>query len=300
MTEERKIERGQVYFLREDDSVGAELSIGRPVLVLNNQELIDKLPTVIVAYMTTTPQKHNSTVKVFTGRKYSYVILNQIRTIDKRRLNEFMCTLTSKEMERIDTALSYVFSIGEFLEDEVVEEPKIEISNSTDELASLKMELALHKALYEKTLEKLIELRLEKDGVTEKVEAPKPKVVEQPKDVWADEPQLDLSALEEKFNMYDQRLKQKKTQESKKVIPQAPLDYDGPIGNARLINIGRKLNINTATYDDFRSIGMGDGVSKKIVRYRNKYGKFSCLEELLNVPGFGKGSYVVYTPGLTV
>ena len=109
MTEERKIERGQVYFLREDDSVGAELSIGRPVLVLNNQELIDKLPTVIVAYMTTTPQKHNSTVKVFTGRKYSYVILNQIRTIDKRRLNEFMCTLTTKEMERIDTALSYVF-----------------------------------------------------------------------------------------------------------------------------------------------------------------------------------------------
>ena len=299
--EERKIERGQVYFLREDDSVGAELSIGRPVLVLNNQELIDKLPTVVVAYMTTTPKVNNSTVKVFTGKRYSYVVLNQLRTIDKSRLTEFMCKLTTKEMERVNTALSYVMAIGEFLpesEEEVVEVKDTAPKSDVNELAELKMELALHKALYEKTLEKLIELRLEKDQVTV---VEKPVVVEPPKDVWVDEPQLDLAALQEKFNVYDQKAKKAPVQQKKrKNIPQAPLDYDGPIGNARLIDIGRKLNINTANYDDFRSIGMGDGVSRKIIYYRKKHGKFSCLEELLNVSGFGRGSYVVYTPGLTV
>ena len=167
MPEERKIERGQVYFLREDDSVGAELSIGRPILVLNNQELIDKLPTVIVAYMTTTPKVNNSTVKVFTGKKYGYVILNQLRTIDKSRLNEYICALTHKEQERVNKALSYVLNVGEFSanggeEEEVAVEEKAPV-NDINEIAELKMELALHKALYEKTLEKLIELRLEKD-----------------------------------------------------------------------------------------------------------------------------------------
>ena len=157
------------------------------------------------------------------------------------------------------------------------------------------MELALHKALYEKTLEKLIELRLEKDGVTEKVEAPKPKVVEQPKDVWADEPQLDLSALEEKFKKHDE----KKAPVQKKKVAQ-PINYDVPLGKARLIDIGRKININNAVSEDFVSIGMGTNVAKKIVGYRNRHGKFSCLEDLLKVHGFGRGCFAAYTPGLTV
>lgn len=280
------MERGEVYYIRYDNTIGFEQAVGRPALVVSSEEGIKTSPVVQIVFLTTSPRETGICVEVNSLSRRSWAICNQLNTVDKSRLDKKTGKLTYTEMKKVDERLLEVLGLKNELK--CVEGKAVETETNT-EIAELKVELAVHKALYEKTLEKLIELRLEKDGVTEKVEAPKPKVVEQPKD----EPKLDLSALEEKFKVHDE----KKAQVQKKVVAPAS---GVRAGGATLIDIGRKLNINTATYEDFRSIGMGEGISKKIIRYRNKYGKFKSLEDLRKVPAFGAGCYGVYTPGLTV
>lgn len=276
------IERGEVYYIRYDRTIGFEEAAGRPALVVSSEEGIKTSPVVQIVFLTTSPRESGTCVEVNSLNRRSWVICNQLNTVDKSRLDNRMGKLTYTEMKCVDEKLLEILGLKNELK--CVEGKAIE-TETNETVAELKVELAVHKALYEKTLEKLIELRLEKDGVTEKVE--------QPKDIWADEPQLDLSALEEKFKKHDE----KKAPVQKKVVAPA---FGVRAGNAVLIDIGRKLNINTATYEDFRSIGMGDGVSKKIIRYRNKYGKFKSIEDLRKVREFGAGCYAVYTPGLTV
>ncbi|MEW5728937.1 MAG: helix-hairpin-helix domain-containing protein [Pseudomonadota bacterium] len=53
--------------------------------------------------------------------------------------------------------------------------------------------------------------------------------------------------------------------------------------------MGRKINLNTASKDELDQItGIGDDCAEQILDYRSKHGKINTIEELGNIPGFGK------------
>ncbi|MFZ7343522.1 ComEA family DNA-binding protein [Avibacterium volantium] len=56
--------------------------------------------------------------------------------------------------------------------------------------------------------------------------------------------------------------------------------------------IGEKLNINTATASDIQRslVGIGAKKAEAIVEYREKHGKFTAIEQLLEVQGIGKAT----------
>lgn len=85
-------------------------------------------------------------------------------------------------------------------------------------------------------------------------------------------------------------------------IPQQVLAADKNVEpSLALMNMSEKVNINTATSEQFAAIkGIGKKKAQAIVDYRQEIGDFISLEQLLNVKGIGKGTLKKIEPFLTL
>ena len=103
--------RGEVYLVCFDPTVGAEIKKTRPALIIQNDIGNRYSPISIVAAIssqfndTLYPTEALITPPEGGLREPSVVMLNQIRSVDKRRLIKRLDTLTPATMERVDQAL---------------------------------------------------------------------------------------------------------------------------------------------------------------------------------------------------
>lgn len=112
------VKRGDIYYADLSPVVGSEQGGIRPVLIVQNDVGNRFSPTVIAAAITSQSDKaklptHIKVNRSVTGlAKDSIVLLEQVRTIDKRRLKEKMGTLDAVSMDQINQALSISFGLG--------------------------------------------------------------------------------------------------------------------------------------------------------------------------------------------
>ena len=85
---EAKIQRGEVYWVNLDPSVGAEIKKTCPCLVVSPDDMNAVLPHVIVAPLTSKGQPLGCRPEVVVGGKTGRVLLDQIRCVDKIRLTK--------------------------------------------------------------------------------------------------------------------------------------------------------------------------------------------------------------------
>lgn len=113
------IKRGDIYYADLSPVVGSEQGGIRPVLIVQNDVGNKFSPTVIAAAITSQKYKTNLPTHIKLDAngcglsKDSIVLLEQVRTIDKKRLKERMGNLGETDMNRIDRALSVSFGLGE-------------------------------------------------------------------------------------------------------------------------------------------------------------------------------------------
>jgi mRNA interferase MazF len=112
---ERKIRRGDMYFADLTHGVGSEQSGNRPVLIIQNDTGNKHSNTVIAAIITSQMEKTklptHCPIKAQQGLgRDSLILLEQIRTIDKARLKEYIGTLDGDSMNKVDKALA--ISVG--------------------------------------------------------------------------------------------------------------------------------------------------------------------------------------------
>lgn len=112
------VKKGDLYFADLSPVVGSEQGGVRPVLVVQNNVGNKYSPTIIVAAITSqTKAKLPTHVELEAAEgglsKNSVVLLEQIRTIDKRRLKEHIGTLSEKQLPTVDQALSVSLGITE-------------------------------------------------------------------------------------------------------------------------------------------------------------------------------------------
>jgi len=86
------VKRFDVYLVALDPTKGSEIQKTRPCLVVSPDEM-HWLNTVIVAPMTTTCKSYPTRIPVTFSRKKGFIVLDQIRTIDKSRFVEFLGTI---------------------------------------------------------------------------------------------------------------------------------------------------------------------------------------------------------------
>ena len=105
------IRRGDVYYADLRPVVGSEQGGIRPVLIIQDDVGNRHSPTVIVAAITSQINKSKLPTHVeLSSRRYemvkdSVILLEQLRTIDKRRLKERVCHLDGEILTKVDKAL---------------------------------------------------------------------------------------------------------------------------------------------------------------------------------------------------
>jgi mRNA interferase MazF len=112
----RQYRRGQIYYARLDPVVGHEQGGRRPVLIVQNDVGNRFAPTVIVAALTTSlpPKPYPTEVRVPSEAgglsRATAIRLDQIRTLDKRRLGQYVGQLDGATMRQVDQAI--MISLG--------------------------------------------------------------------------------------------------------------------------------------------------------------------------------------------
>ena len=111
------VKRGDIYYADLSPVVGSEQGGIRPVLIVQNDVGNRHSPTVIAAAITSRLDKaklptHISLDAATCGlQKDSIVLLEQIRTIDKRRLKDKMGAIDHASMSKVEHALSISFGL---------------------------------------------------------------------------------------------------------------------------------------------------------------------------------------------
>ena len=115
----KKVLRGEIYYADlPAESCGAELRGMHPVLIVQNDVGNKYSPTVIAAAITSQKEKSKLPTHIEINAqncglaKNSVVLLEQIRTIDKKRLKERMGMLDEDAMYQVNSALSISFGLG--------------------------------------------------------------------------------------------------------------------------------------------------------------------------------------------
>lgn len=113
------IKRGDIYYADLSPVVGSEQGGMRPVLIVQNDTGNKHSPTVIAAAITSQinkarlPTHIELNAKSYGLTKDSVILLEQIRTIDKRRLKERMGKLDDGLMNVVDSAIAVSFGLNE-------------------------------------------------------------------------------------------------------------------------------------------------------------------------------------------
>ena len=111
------VKRGDIYYADLSPVVGSEQGGIRPVLIVQNDVGNKFSPTVIAADITSQRYKTNLPTHIRVNAdgcglaKDSIVLLEQVRTLDKKRLKEKMGTLDGDDMGRVNRALSVSLGI---------------------------------------------------------------------------------------------------------------------------------------------------------------------------------------------
>ncbi|MCU0500862.1 MAG: type II toxin-antitoxin system PemK/MazF family toxin [Anaerolineae bacterium] len=107
----REFRRGQIYYANLDPVFGHEQAGHRPALIIQNDVGNAFSTTVIVAALTTSlsPRLYPTEVRIPAGAaglsKESAIRLDQLRTLDKRRLERYSGQLDAATMRQVDEAI---------------------------------------------------------------------------------------------------------------------------------------------------------------------------------------------------
>ena len=104
------VHRGDIYYADLSPVVGSEQGGVRPVLIIQNDTGNKHSPTVICAAITSKMNKAKLPTHVELCQRYgvvkdSVILLEQLRTIDKKRLKDKVCHLDKEIIEKVNQAL---------------------------------------------------------------------------------------------------------------------------------------------------------------------------------------------------
>ena len=103
--------RGEVWLVALDPTLGSEIRKTRPCIVVSPPEMHDFLRTIIVAPMTTSSRPAPFRIPLRFGGKNGLVLLDQTRTIDKRRLAKRVGRVSPATLRSTLAALQQIFAM---------------------------------------------------------------------------------------------------------------------------------------------------------------------------------------------
>lgn len=99
----------EIVLVNLDPTIGSEIKKTRPCVIISPNEMNDNLRTVTIAPMTTNSRKYPTRIKIKHNNKIGWVVIDQIRTIDKVRIVKKFGSLLDKEIGECKVVIRETF-----------------------------------------------------------------------------------------------------------------------------------------------------------------------------------------------
>ena len=95
------VKQYEIYMLNLDPTIGSEMNKVRPCVVLSPNEMNKFLNNIIIAPMTSTVKGYPTRVGVIFGGNNGEIVLDQIKTVDKKRIIKLLGNIEKKDIKEI-------------------------------------------------------------------------------------------------------------------------------------------------------------------------------------------------------
>lgn len=104
-----EIRQYHIVLVNLEPTIGSEIKKIRPCVVISPDEMNKYLRTVVIAPMTTSSKKYPTRFEIRHDNKIGWVVLDQIRTIDKQRIIKELGKLSKSEIQAIKGILKETY-----------------------------------------------------------------------------------------------------------------------------------------------------------------------------------------------
>jgi mRNA interferase MazF len=104
-----ELKQYQIVLINLDPTIGSEMRKTRPCVIISPNEMNKYLQTVVIAPMTSSSKSYPTRVEIIHNKVNSWVVLDQIRTIDRIRVVKIFDSLTEKEIEKIKLTIQETY-----------------------------------------------------------------------------------------------------------------------------------------------------------------------------------------------
>lgn len=98
-----------IVLVNLDPTIGSEIKKTRPCVIISPDEMNKHLQTLIVAPMTSQSENYPTRVEIKHNQKNGWIVIDQIRTIDKQRVVKSLDKLTEKEISKVKLVIRETF-----------------------------------------------------------------------------------------------------------------------------------------------------------------------------------------------
>lgn len=99
----------QIILVNLDSTIGSEIKKTRPCLIISPNEMNHNLRTVVVCPLTSSSKKYPTRIPVKHNDKSRWIVVDQIRTIDKSRVVKNFNTLSNAKIQKVKDVLKETF-----------------------------------------------------------------------------------------------------------------------------------------------------------------------------------------------
>ena len=103
------VEQYQLVLVNLDPTIGSEIRKTRPCVIISPDEMNRNLQTIVIAPVTSSQNAYPTRVKIDHYQVYGQIALDQIRTIDKRRIIKILGELQKPEIKKVKEVLQATY-----------------------------------------------------------------------------------------------------------------------------------------------------------------------------------------------
>ena len=104
-----EINQYEIVLVNLDPTIGSEIKKTRPCVVISPNEMNKYLRTIVIAPMTTSSKKYPTRVEIKHDNKIGWIVLDQIRTVDKQRIIKQLGRLSKPEIKELRNILKETY-----------------------------------------------------------------------------------------------------------------------------------------------------------------------------------------------
>jgi len=104
-----EIQQYDLVLVNLDPTIGSEMKKTRPCTVISPNEMNKYLHTIVIAPITSTSRDYPTRVSINQKRTKGWIVIDQIRTIDKRRVVKILGELTNTEIEKVKNVIQETY-----------------------------------------------------------------------------------------------------------------------------------------------------------------------------------------------